>query len=452
MEFRSRPYLIWPGCILTLLLHLALFMALFDPEFAWADDAQPASQGNLPSLLNPNDPAYRTPRAGEGFATELFGKTITVQPRNMRSTSSVDVGLQVNLPSPDGKTVLPFGAVYLWRHPDDHMLFRADLVGFYNDIFLSGSTAGMKNFEWVLTFENYTLPTKQYELVDGNPDKSQELYWGYVRPGFGFGYRRSVSPDYQDNMFAVDLAVEPGYVYFGRGSDTFPNFVVPNSTFEIREHLQMRWDALERNLSSLPHRGFAAGIDLINSNRTTWHDWGLNAENTGGRHYMSASGYLLGAGGVPGITSERHRLFGSIHAGIGSDLDRFSAPRIGGGAITLGEEYGSSWRPVLPGTVMQEYFPSHYVVGVAAYRWEALFFTHLSLDASIGWLDRQRQTGPVISDTTVKNNFFYAVGTQLTSGFFFKSQMQLTYNYNFAEVRHGRYGGSEIVLHFSHEL
>src|ERR1700690_3366198 len=125
---------------------------------------------------------------------------------------------------------------------------------------------------------------------------------------------------------------------------------------------------------------------------------------------VSASGYILGAGAVPGIDSDRHRLLGSLYGGIGSNLDGFSATRIGGGVLTMGEEHGSTWRPVLPGSSIQEYFPKHYIVAVGEYRWEAIFFTYLSLDAGYGWLDRMRQTGPNLTDATSKNETFPSLG------------------------------------------
>jgi hypothetical protein len=440
--------------LLLLFMYLFLTVALWGLGIAaaWADVAPPAPQDDLQPLFSPDNPGYRTPRAGEGFKTDLFGREIEVQPGNRRSVTAADLGVQVNLPSADSRAVVPFGALYLWRHEDDQSLFRADIVGLYNDIFWAGSTPDLGHFEWVLTFENYTLPFTQYEIVDGNADKSEELVWGYARPGLGLGYRRKVSPGHQDNMMAIDLTFEPGYLYFGKGSKAASNFILPEDTFELREHLQARWDALERNLLSLPHSGIAAGFDLVNANRTNWKNWGLNGAETGGREYLAASGYLLGVGGIPGLNSDRHRLLGSLNGGIGSDLDRFSAPRIGGGALTLGEEYGSTWRPVLPGSIIQEYFPKHYVVAVGEYRWEAFFFTYLSLDASVGWLDRLRQTGPIVTDTTSKNDFFSSVGARLTTGFLFHSDMHLSYNYNFSEVRNGRYGGSEIVLQFSRKL
>jgi hypothetical protein len=406
---------------------------------------------HLPLLLRPDSPQYRTPRAGEGFRTTVFGQEITVQPEDRRSVSAWDLGLEVNLPTPDSRGILPFGSVYLWRHPNDRTLFRTDLVGVYDDVFFARSSPDLGPFEWVLTFDNYTVPFAQYELVDGEAVKTEELLWGYVRPGFGLGYRRQVSPGHQDNMFAVDLTIEPGFIFFDRRSDTAANFVVPHNSFELREHLQLRWDALERNILSLPHEGFAAGADLVYGNRTNWKNWGTNGSQDAGegRDYLSFTGYLLAAGGVPGVKSDRDRLIGSLHGGVGHDLDRFSAPRVGGGVQTMGEEYGSTWRPILPGAIIQEFFPKHYLIAAGEYRRELLFFTYLSLNTSIAWLDRLTETA---NGTSSKNHIFSSLGARVTSGFFFNTRMQLAYNYNFDVIREGRYGGHEIVIHLSRDF
>ncbi len=445
-----------PGKLLVLILLCSLFPigGLSQPGIiaAWAEDNPVAApQDEQLPLLQPDSPEYRTPRAGEGFRIKVFGKEITVHPKDRRSVSDWDLGLAVNLPTPDGKEFLPLGAIYLWRHPNDQSLFRADMAGVYDDIFLARSSPGMGPFEWVVTFDNYTIPFAQYELVDGGSVKTQELLWGYVRPGFGLGYRRQVSPGHQDNMAAVDFTIEPGFLYFSKGSNTAANFVVPHDSFELREHLQLRWDALERNVLSLPHKGFATGADLVYGSRTNWKNWGENGSETAGdgRDYLSFAGYLTVAGGIPGIKSDRDRLIGSLNGGVGHNLDRFSAPRVGGGVLTMGEEYGSTWRPVLPGSVVQEFFPEHYLIAVGEYRRELLFFTYLSLDASVGWLDRLKQTGNRIIS---KDGVFPSLGARLTTGFFFGTRMQLAYNYNFGVVREGRHGGHEIVLHFSHPL
>ncbi len=415
------------------------------------DNKSPASQDEQLPLLRPDSPDYKTPLAGEGFRTNVFGREITVLPRDRRSVSSFDVGMALYMPLPEDRQVVPFGAIYLWRHPNDEELFRAAIAGVYNDIFWAHAYKTIDPFELVATFNNFTLPFAQYELVDGRAVKSEELLWGYVRPGFGLGYRRTVSPGHQDNMMAIDATIEPGYLFFGKGSNTAGNFVVPENTFELREHLQMRWDALERNVLSLPHEGFAFGGDLVHGNRLDWRDWGINGSepSSGGKDYLSFTGYIMKAGGVPGLDSDRHRLLGAVYGGAGYNLDRFSAPRIGGGEMPLGEEYGSTSQAVLPGAVIQEYFPKHYLLAIGEYRWEALFFTYLSVDASAGWLDRYRQTGPDITDTTLKNDFFSSLGGKITTGFFFRTDMQLAYNYNFSEIRKDGRGGHEIVLHFS---
>ena len=115
----------------------------------------------------------------------------------------------------------------------------------------------------------------------------------------------------------------------------------------------------------------------------------------------------------------------------------------------MGEEYGSTWRPVLPGAVIREFFPRHYVVAVGEYRWEALFLTYLSVDASIGWLDRLRRVG---TETISRNDVFSSLGMRLTTGFFFGTRMQLAYNHNFSVIRQNQFGGHEIVLYFSGPL
>ncbi len=224
--------------------------------------------------------------------------------------------------------------------------------------------------------------------------------------------------------------------------------ILPALADELRTHLQLRWDAFERNLLELPHQGFAAGGDLIYGRRTDWENWGLDGSESArnGRDYLLFTGYFLAAGPVPGVKSDRHRLIASIHAGIGHDLDRFSAQRVGGGFDPMGEEYEASSTPVLPGAVMHEFFPRHYLIATGEYRWEPVFFAYFGLDASVGRLDRLRQTG---TETAWKNDVFTAVGARMTSGFLFNTRLELAYHYNFSVVRSGHEGGHEIILNVS---
>ncbi len=446
MRYRKR---ITRGLALFCLVCLTgAFLGLGNPA-ARAQEG-PAADAPTPELplLHPKGAPYRTPLAGEGFRAKLFGREITVQPRDRRSVSAWNLGAAIYKPAPEGSGILPLGDLYFWRHPDDKDLLRATVSGVYNNFFRARSPRDLGPFEWVLTFTNFTVPFAQAELVDGRALKSEELLWGYVRPGIGLGYRRQVWPGHQDNMFAVDLTLEPGVLFFGKGPDTAANFIVPQDTMELRAHLQMRWDALERNLLELPHQGFAAGADLVYGYRPDWENWGVNGSEAAkkGRDYLSFTGYFLAAGGVPWVESDRHRLIGSVHGGIGRNLDRFSSPRVGGGMDPVGEEYGSIWRPVMPGAVIQEFSPRHYLLATGEYRWEPVFFAYLSLDASVGWLDRLRRTGTGIY---LKNNILSSLGGQVTTGFFFQTRLQLIYNYNFSVVRKGRHGGQEVIAQIS---
>ncbi len=382
---------------------------------------------------------------------EVFGRQVTIKPGDPRSVTAWDLGVDISEPPPEGSEILPVGDLYFWRHPDDRHLLRAEISGVWDDVFWARRGRGLGPFEAVLTFTNFTVPAAQSELVDGEELKTEELLWGYVRPGFGLGYRRQVAPGHQDNMLAADLTFEPGFLFFDKGPDAARNFAAPQDTFEFRAHLQLRWDALERNLIKLPKRGYAAGADLVYGHRANWRDWGINGGQAAdeGRNYASFTGYFLAAGGVPWAKSGRHFLVGALYGGYGHHLDRFSAVRIGGGPDPLGEEYGSTCRPVLPGAAIDEFFPEHYVLATGEYRWQPVFFASLGLDASAGWLDRLRRTGAGI---VAKDNLLPAVGVRLTTGFFFDTRLQAAYNYNFSVVRRDGFGGHEVLIEVSGKL
>lgn len=398
---------------------------------------------DLPQLSS--GAAYRTPRAGEGFRTEVLGYDVRVMPRDRRTTAAWDLSLALYDPAPEDQELVPIGVVNFWDHKEEGSLLRAQVSVVYNDIFWSSPMARPGPAEKVLVLESFTVPVVQADLVDGRAMDREELLWGYVRPGFGLGLRRNVAPGHEDNMAAVDFTLEPGYLYFRKGSDTSPDFVVPRNVFLARAHLQFRYDGLERNLLELPHEGIAAGFDLISGHRFNWQSWGtLAREDTGmGRNYTSCTGYFLAAGGIPGIESDRHRLIGVLHGGTGHHLDRFSARRIGGGPNPMGEEYGITHDPVLPGAAVQEFFPEHYLLLTAEYRWEAAFFAYLGINATVARLDRVRTTPAGFVSRT---DGFRSVGARVTSGFLFQTRLQLAYNYNYDVVRKGAYGGHEVVV------
>ena len=79
-------------------------------------------------VLDPSSPGYRTPRAGEGFKTSIFGREVEVAPRDRRSTTAWDVGIAAWIPWPEAAAIRPFASLYLWRRPDENSFLRGTLV------------------------------------------------------------------------------------------------------------------------------------------------------------------------------------------------------------------------------------------------------------------------------------------------------------------------------------
>ena len=413
-----------------------------------SEDDRAAEPTDLPPLHREGEP-YRTPRAGEGFRTDVFGRDVVVPPRDRRSVTAWDIGLAATIPGATGKEVLPFGSLYFFRHPDEDTLLRAIVAGLYNDVVYADSPSGWGPFEWLVALESLTVPTAQAELIDGARIDEEELVWGYVRGGLGLGYREPVAPGAQDNMFAVNLRVEPSFFYFDEGDDAVPSFVAPEETFETRLHLRVRLDRFVRNLLELPHRGFATGADLSYGYRAGWESWGTDrSESAGeGRDFVLFTAYAVTASGVPFVESDRHRLLFYLHGGVGEGLDRFSAERVGGGP--QGEERLALARPILPGAAIREFFPERYAIGVVEYRYETIFFNYIGPRASLAWLDRDRR---VPGGFRREEDVLASVGMRVTSGFLGETRLQIDYNYNFDVVRNGDLGGHEIMAHISREF
>lgn len=421
-----------------------------NPEEGETPGKSAPDDDSLRSLDEPGMP-YRPLLSGEGFRTKVLGREVRVEPRDRRVVNAWDLGI-ANSPRADSSEVLPFGALYFWRHPDEDTLFRGVVVGLFNEIYYAKSPKNWGSFEWIATLETFTVPVGQLEVIDGEDLESEDLIWGYVRPGLGFGYRRQIAPGKQDNMLALGFTVEPGLLFFDEGKDAATNFDAPQTTFESRFRLQFRMDALERNLIELPHCGFAVGADLVYGHRAPWDGWGRPGASTyhtpgSSRDYVGFTGYSLGVTGVPFVKSERHRLLAKVHGGVGEGVDRFSAVRVGGGPDPRGEEYGSVWRPFLPGAAINEFFPEHYVVALAAYRFEPTFFSSISLGGFIGYLERVRSSAT--RTLRKEEDVFPGVVTRLTTGFVLETRLQIEYAYNWGVIRKEEYGGHGVVVHVS---
>jgi hypothetical protein len=405
-----------------------------------------AQQNRADAVVDLVQDPGQTIRAGQAFRAPLFGSVIERDARDRRHVAAWDLGFAHSPGLDDGDT-LPLATIYLWQH-DDRRLFRALLNGVANEVFYARGI-GSDGAEWVATFESSTWPAASGEWIDGEIDDREELYWGWVRPGLGLGWRQQVGPA-QDNMWAADVIGEVGALYFGRGGRTAPTFATPDSTLELRLRGKLRLDLLERNLVELPHAGVAAGADAIFGHRADWHDWGDPAiephAGAGTRNYALLTGYAFAITDVPGVASERHRLVAAVHAGIGDGVDRFSAQRVGGGPDARGGEYELTARPVLPGAALGEYFPEDYVLAYAGYRWEPAFFAFVDAGVTAGQLDRDRL---VAAGRERRTDAVTALSVRLSTGFLGNTRLQVLWAYDFDAVRHGDDGAHAVVLQVS---
>jgi hypothetical protein len=425
---------------------------------AWSEEIAPPKPEDGPDKvagaplrdLDAPGEEYRTPRAGEGFHTTVFGEEVNVPPRDRRSVTAWNLGLSAAIPEVPESTVLPFGSFFLWRRPDEDTFFRAVLVGLYDDVYLSKSAPSLRPFEGILTFKNITVPVDQAEYADGVRLDEEELLWGSLYGGIGFGMSQPLdSPGENDNMAAIGLIYEPGYLFFDDGHDTGPAYVVPQDTFESRFRLRLRWDGLLRNLLELPHSGLAFGGDVYYGLRSNWEDWGPGGSEhaADGRSYVAASAYLLGAGGVPFVESERHRLIGTLHGGTGSKLDRFSSFRIGGGPWDA--EFDTIPRPIIPGSVVEEFVTDHYVVATGEYRWEPIFFAYIGARGSVAYLERLRHRN---GQDFTSDDVLFSLGVRIATGFLFDTRLLVDFNHNFEVRREDGIGGNEITAYIAGEF
>ncbi|MGH8625051.1 MAG: hypothetical protein ACREYC_07205 [Gammaproteobacteria bacterium] len=423
------------------------------------------------------DTTYRTPRAGEAYQTELWSRRVTAPARDRRRVTALDLGVQYIPDGPSSPDILPFGgalvvrdtddqgedvlqpfgAIFVWRNPEHgrHRL-RGVFSGLYNDVRFNIAPRFLGDAEVVFTFENFNVPFGRPEYVEGQRIEAVDLEWQYIRGGLGLGYHTALAPGHQDNALEITLTYEPGFIWFEPDDDTAPDFIEPTDTYEGRAHLRLRADALERNLLELPHWGYTAGTDLIYGHRANWRDWGEPvfgvADAEAERGYFAASFYAMAAGGVPFLDSERHRLTASLHAGIGQDLDRFSAFRLSS-KPTAGEWEAVS-RPDLPGAVFDEFFSRSYSIAELRYRYEALFFFYPYVRANWAWIDRPRfqENGQVGNQM----DSLPSLGAGFISGAPWRSAVELSYVYNFGILRDEDgdpgFGGHSILFQWAKEF
>ena len=395
-----------------------------------------------------------TPLAGEAFETEVFGKQVEVPARDRRHVKAVDFGIQWIPNGPSQLEVLPFGAFFLWDNQDTRR-FRGTFSGVYNDLRYNIGSKWWHGWEVVFTFTNLIVPFGRSEYVEGQRISDVEVQWNSVSAGFGIGYRKNIPPGHQDSAIEIALTYEPGYSWFAHSSDSSPRFIVPTDTYDGRVHFRLRTDALDRNVMELLHRGFAFGGDVFYGHRANWQQWGGVAFDPPDVHkerdYLSASAYAVAAGGVPFVSSERHRLIGSLYGGLGKNLDRFSAFRLPG--RPTGSEWEALSQPMLPGVAFMELFPRRYAIADLTYQYEALFFLYPYIRGTYASVERPR----FADNGTIKMQMdsLPGLGGGVVSAAPWSSQVDLNYTYNFGVFRDRggpKLGGHGIIISWSKEF
>jgi hypothetical protein len=396
----------------------------------------PVAAAALLSSAAPAGAQDATILAGEAFTRTALGMTFDVPARDRTTVTEVFTDLGWIPDGPDGKSVNPEAALLLWRQRDGGaQRLRAVLVGIYDDVRWNRRVA--PGVDLVLTFENTTFPWARSEYAGGERLLEEELVWGSVRAGAGLAFRRELSPGHADNFFEASLAYEPGFVSFSKGSSAAPSFTPPADAYEGRLHARVRADAFTRNLLELPHAGWAAGLDAWAAHRSGWEDWGGGptgphaAAQT--RSWTALSGYALAAVPLP-VGDGRHRILASVYAGTGSNLDRFSAFRLSGGSNA--GDYETIARPVLPTAGLDEIVSRGYVIASLEARAQLAFFLFLHLKGTLASVDRTvRDAGGAPVQRTDSPN---ALTVGLTSGFFWSSEIELSWSRNVAlESRDG---------------
>ena len=404
------------------------------------------------------EPDQPTPEAGQEFRTKLFGEEVYVPPRDRRSVTAANFGIQWIPNGPPQLELLPFGALYVWRNwENDNRTFRGTFSGIVNDLDYTIGLRALPNWSLIFTLDNFILPLGRSESVEGQRISQSEIEWSYIFGGVGLGYRLPVHPFSQDSAVNVFVTYEPGYRWFKGTSATGPQYGVPKDTYEGRLRLRLRIDSLTRNLMELPHEGFTMGGDILHGHRAKWDQWGGPPFNTPDfkkeRTYLAASAYALVATGVPFVDSDKHRLISSLHGGIGQHLDRFSAFRLPG--RPTGYEWEAVSLPMIHGVAFNELFPTQYAVANLQYRYELLFFFYPYIEATWGLVER-----PLFAaDGSIKNvtDSMPALGAGIVSGAPWKSQIELNYSYNFGIFRDPggpppTRGGHGVFLLWSKEL
>lgn len=381
---------------------------------------------------------YHTPLAGEAGQVEFMGRTVLIPALERAHMTSITLGGSLLMPKQGDTPGLPIAALYV-RHFWEESSTRNVISIFVNELEYAKSFG---NMELVGHFENYTLPMDQTELVHNEEIESTSLRWGTLTGSFGPGLRIPIAPFQVDNDIRLQLLGRVRYFYAKGTGATGPGLVVPPDTMLYGVKLRARYDAMRRNLLELPHQGFAAGCDLDYLHRDKWRDLEPMSAGSKHRNYFQASGYFVGAGGIPGL-SERDRVLVSFYGGTtnGNSADRFNAFLINGGPFSSEQE--DLARVHYTGGIYEDVRATDYATASLGYRRELAFFLYLSAVGSYIWADRATVRG--LDQVFFSDESAAAFTVSLDSGFLWNSSLYLAYSWDSSFIRGGK-SGSGVVL------
>jgi hypothetical protein len=378
-----------------------------------------------------------TPLAGEAGRTSFLGYPVEIPALDRGHLTSITLGGTLLDPKQGDTRAIPFAALYLRRVEEEYRT-RDTVSIFVNELEYDRRFG---NLELVGHFENYTLPGARTELGNGRSVPATSVVWGTLLGALGPGLCFPMAPGEVDNLLRVQLLGRAGYFYAGRNHDTGTDQLLPPDTLLYGAKLRVRYDGMRRNLLELPHEGFATGFDVDYLSRDKWRDLG-GGLSSGNRDYLQANGYLVGAGGIPGL-SERNRVLLSIYGGTtaGDRGDRYNAFHLNGGPFP--SEADDLPRQHYTGIVYDDILASRFATLSLGYRREIAFFLYLSLIESCLWADRvsARDNGQVL----LKNTTAVSSTVSLDCAFFWNSEFYLAYAWDSGAIRGGK-SGSGLLL------
>ena len=413
------------------ILLVSLLVTCLGPELS------PCGAAAAENAMDAGSP-YHTPLAGEAGRATFLGYPVELPALDRGHMTSLTLGGSLLAPKQGDTSGVPFAALWLRRVWEDSR--TRDVVSiFVNELEYDKS---LGDLELVSHFENYTLPAAQTVLAHNREVKSTSLAWGTLLGSVGPGLRFPLAPHQVDNDLRIQLLGRAGYFYAARTDETGADQRLPPDTLLYGAKLRVRYDTLRRNLLELPHAGFATGFDIDYLVRDAWRPQGVPGALAGNRDFLQAGGYLVGAGGLPGL-SERNRMIFSLYGATtaGDRGDRYNAFHINGGPFP--SEADDLPRPHYTGVVFDDILATRYVTASLGYRRELAFFVYLSLIGSYLWADRATalDTGQVVfKDTTA-----LSATANLDCAFFWDSEIYLAYTWDSGVIRTGK-PGSGVLL------